>query len=115
MFWRLPFATVILVLLCVPAATRASQRLDPVAPSPLAVGLSRNCEAPPQRVQLSGPQSTVDFAQMLDADAASARPERVLFARTAADERLPAFLLSSPPDSLRAPPAPRGWTRFNSV
>jgi hypothetical protein len=108
MFWRLQFATLIVVLLCVPALTRASQRLDPIAPSPQAVGLSRNCEVPPQRVVLTGPQTTSDFlAEAADADTAAIAPERVPFARTAGDEQLLVFLPSSPPDSLRAPPAPR--------
>jgi len=101
---RALFAIVIVVLLCVPALTRTVQRLDPIAPAPQAVGLSRNCEAPPQRVQLSGPQSTADVAEMLDADGALAPPERVPVARPEGDARLPAFLVSSPPDSLRAPP-----------
>jgi hypothetical protein len=105
MFSRLQFALVIVVLLFVPALTRTVQRLDPVSLSPQAVGLSRNCETPPPRVHLSAPQSSVEIATLLDAIAEAADSERVPFTRTAGDEPVPASLVCSPPDSLRAPPA----------
>jgi len=104
---RLHFALVIVVvLLCVPAVTRAVQRLEPLAASPLASGLSRNCEAPPERVQISSPVAVLQIAQAADHLVRDATQHgRAFWTDVVLDEPLPVSLISSPHDSLRAPPS----------
>jgi hypothetical protein len=98
-------ALIVIVLMCVPALTRMAQRLDFIGTVPQASGLSRNCDAPPRRTDLSSarPNTIVIEPSIVIVDAVPT----VLQSdhRVRADEPLPSPPVPSPPDSLRAPPS----------
>jgi hypothetical protein len=96
-------ALIVIVLLCVPALTRVPQRLDFIGTAPQASGLSRNCDAPPERVHLTRPATVAIEPSVVVAHSVPhfIQPD----CRIRADEPLPPLPVASPPDSLRAPPA----------
>ncbi len=99
-------ALIVVVMLCVPALTRASQRLDLIGAVPQASGLSRNCDTPPERIQ--PPVAAFPSVAAPDAVAGPAVvPEHRIADPVTDAEPVPTPSIVSPPDSLRAPPRSR--------
>jgi hypothetical protein len=99
-------ALIVVVMLCVPALTRVSQRLDLIGAVPQASGLSRNCDAPPERTRSAVPSSLSIIAPAVIVTLAEASDQRS-DGPIAPAAPPPVSAVVSPPDSLRAPPRSR--------
>jgi hypothetical protein len=97
-------ALIVIVLLCVPALTRVPQRLDFIGTVPQASGLSRNCDAPPKRSDLSSERPTTIAIEPSVVAVQSIPNVLQSDYHVQSDEPLPHAPITSPPDSLRAPP-----------
>jgi len=101
--WRRPLQAgavlLLIVLVCVPAVTRATQRLDGAPVTPTA-GFSKSGDCPPNRVTLD----PVAPSFVLAAAVAAVRAPHAARAIEATDSRLIPSPVPAPPGPLRAPP-----------